>query len=145
MNAKLPSKRDLKFLLAEDVRPEMGGKFSLVGLIPGERIAIQGEPPPGVAFAIPSLSFVFILAGPSAGTFKGRFRIVAPDKKTIVSDVPLEKPIQKPAGKASMFAAAAKPFAGPAFGTYSVQLDLGKVNFRFPVTVEKGFDTSKQG
>jgi len=144
MNAKLPSKSDIKFLMAEDVRTEIGGKFSLIGVIPGERFAVQGQPPPGVAFAIPSVTFIFILGGASAGNFKGHFRIVAPDKKTVVTDMPLEKPIQKAAGTTAMFAAGAKPFVGPALGTYSAQLDLGKVKFRFPFTVDNAADARKE-
>ena len=144
MNAKLPSKSDLKFLVAEDLRAETGGKVSLVGLIPGERLAVQGSAPPGVAFAIPSITFIFILTGSSAGQFRGHFRIIAPDKKTVISDMPLEKPISKVAGRATLFAAAAKPFVGPTLGTYSVDLDLGKVKFKFPLTIDKADDTKKK-
>ncbi len=144
MNTRLPSKGDIKFLMAEDVRPEVGGKFSLIGVIPGERFAVQGEPPPGVAFAIPSVSFLFVLGGASAGNFRGHFRIVAPDKKTVVTEMPFEKPIQKAAGKTAMFAAGSKPFIGPALGTYTAHLDLGKVKFKFPFTVEKATDAKKE-
>jgi len=141
MNARLPTKRDLKFFLAEDIRPEANGKVSLIGLIPGERLAIHGPSPgPNIAFAIPGMSFLFVVTGTSVGQFPARFRITAPDKKTIVLDTPSDEPIRKLLGKPAVFGTTCRPFAGPSFGTYTVRLELGKAGFSFPITVEKAPD-----
>ena len=141
MSNKLPTKRDVKFLLAEDVRQEILGKVSLQGLMPGDEFLVGGKPPPGVganvAFVIPSLAFVFVVTGSGEGKFNGRFKIIAPDKKTII-EIPADKPIEKVAGKATMFMTAAKPFIGPAFGTYTVQLELDKAKFAFAMIIGKG-------
>lgn len=146
MSTKLPSKRDIRFLLAEDIRQETFNKSSLLGLIPGERFMVAGPPPPGappnVAFALPSLAFFFIITG-GEGTFNGRFRILGPDKKTVIIDMSTDKPIEISPQKAAVFATAAKPFVGPGFGTYSVQLELDKAKFSFPMTIEKGRLPSK--
>ncbi len=141
MSTKMPSKRDVKFLLAEDIRQEALNKSSLLGLIPGERFNVGGAPPAGapanVAFALPSLAFFFVITG-GEGTYKGRFKILGPDKKIVIVDMPIDKPIELTAGKAAVFATASKPFVGPGFGTYSVQLELDKAKFAFPMTIEKG-------
>lgn len=145
MSTKLPSRGDVKFFLAEDVRPESNGKMSLMGLLPGEFVGVLGPSPPAanIAFAIPSLSFLFVVSGPSSGQFSTRFRITAPDKKTVVLDVPSEAPIRKTPGKPAAFGTAAKPFLGPAFGTYRVHLELGKAKFSFPFTIEKAPEPPK--
>jgi hypothetical protein len=145
MSTKLPTRRDVRFLLAEDIRQEAGSKSSLLGLIPGERFWVAGPPPAGapatVAFVLPSLAFMFIITG-GQGSFRGRFRIVAPDK-TVVVDTPLEKTIDVVTGRPSVFATASKPFAGPGFGEYSIQLELDKTKFAFPMVIEKGRVPSK--
>jgi hypothetical protein len=145
MSRKLPSKRDVKFLLAEDVRQETLNKSSLLGLMAGERFAVWAPPdgaPPGVAIALPSLAFFFVITG-GDGTFPGRLKIVAPDKKTVLVDTPAEKPFELAPGKACVFALKARPFIGPAFGTYSVQLKVDRATFTFPMIIEKGRATSK--
>ena len=144
MSTKLPSRRDIKFFLAEDVRPEANGKVSLIGLLPGEFVGVVGPPPaPNIAFAIPSLSFLFVISGPSSGQFTARFRVTAPDKKTVVLDAPAEAPIQKTRDKPAGLGTSAKPFIGPTFGTYTLHLELGKARFSFPFTVEKGPEPPK--
>jgi hypothetical protein len=141
MNARLPTKRDVKFILAEDIRQEALGKSSLLGVIPGERFLVGGPPPAAapanVEFVLSSLAFFFAITG-GEGSFKGRFRILGPDKKTVVVDMPIDKPIEVVGGKGAVFATASKPFIGSAFGTYSVQLELDKAKFSFPMTIEKG-------
>lgn len=141
MSNKAPSKQDVRFILAEDIRPEIMGKLSVQGFIPGETFFVGGKPPPelgpNVAFAVPSLTFLFVITG-GEGKFDGRFRVIGPDKKTMVVDTPAEKPIEKIKGKAALFATASKPFVGPAFGTYAVELELGSSKFRFSMTVQKG-------
>lgn len=145
MNAKLPRKQDIRFIVAEDIRPEIMGKISLQGLMPGEQFFVAGNPPsplppgmPPVAFLIPSLAFVFVITGAATGKFRGLFKIVAPDKKTVIVETPAANPIEKVAGKAALFATISKPFVGPAFGTYSVRLELNGAKFSFPMGIEKG-------
>jgi hypothetical protein len=141
MNNIYPRKGNIRFILAEEVRPELMGKLSLQGFMPGEQFRVIGQPPPnlppGIAFLVPSLAFVFAITG-GRGKFVGRFRVIAPDKKTILMDVPAEKPIEARTDKISVFVMGARPFFGPAFGTYSVRLDLDDTKYVFPMSVEKG-------
>lgn len=140
MSKKLPTKRDVRLILAEDVRHELMGKASLQGFLPGDEFLVGGNPPPGtppeVAFVVASLAFLFVVRG-GEGKFDGRYRAIAPDKKTVVFDVPAGKPLEKIADKAAVFGTVAKPFIGPAFGIYTVQLVLDKAKFSFPMTIGK--------
>ena len=141
MSKKLPTKRDVRFILAEDVRQELMGKASLQGFMPGDEFLVGGNPPPGappnVAFVVASLAFLFVVTGAGEGKFDGRFRAIAPDKKTVVFDSPAGQPLEKIADKAAVFGTVAKPFIGPAFGIYTVQLVLDKAKFSFPMTIGK--------
>jgi hypothetical protein len=113
----------------------------MLGVFAGERFAVGGQPPPGAgnaAIVIPSLTFVFIVEG-GEGKQAGRFKILAPDKKTAITDSPIEK-IEMVRGRPSIFVSGAKPFIGPAFGTYTAQLEIGNAKFKFPFTIEKGIE-----
>jgi hypothetical protein len=137
-----PTRRDIKFLLAEDIRSEGPTKFSLLGLFPGERFVVGGTPPinsPNIAFMVPSLAFIFMISG-SEGQFPGRFKLTAPDGKTIISEAQLETIVLK-AGRSSVVANTSKPFVGPAFGEYTVVFDVGGAKFKFPVTIDKESET----
>jgi hypothetical protein len=140
MSKKLPNKRDVLFILAEDIRQELMGKASLQGFLPGDEFLVAGNPPPGappnVVFAVPSLAFIFVIRG-GEGKFDGRYRAIAPDKKTVIFDQPAGQPLEKIADKATVFGTVAKPFIGPAFGIYTVQLVLDKTKFSFPMTIGK--------
>ena len=142
MSNKLPTKREVRLLIAEDLRQEVHGKVTLVGLMPGEQFLITGKPdanaPPNVAFAIASLGFLIVITG-GEGKFKARVKVIAPGKKkTTMIDVSMDKPIEKIAGRTAIFGTSAKPFVGPAFGTYTVQVELDKAKFAFPMKIEQG-------
>jgi hypothetical protein len=138
MTNKVPSKRGVRFLLAEDVRQEAGGKFSLLGVFPGEKIFVGGSlasgTPPNVAFVLASLAFVFIVTE-GEGRFDGRFIVIAPDGKTAVADTKIDGIEIR--GQISTVGSAAKPFIGPSFGTYTVQLEIGSAKFKFSFDVLK--------
>jgi hypothetical protein len=136
---KIPKKAAVKFILAEDVRPEANGKYSLLGVFPGERFMVGGEAPAGVenlAFAMPSLVFVFMITD-GEGKIHSKFTIFGPDKKALNNVAGVEQVIEIAKGRPAMFASVARPFAGAKFGTYVVQLEMGKSRFRFPFLIEK--------
>lgn len=138
MTTKLPTKAGVKFILAEDIRAEGQGRFSLLGVFPADRFAVGGTVPPGfenAAFVLPSLAFLLLISG-GEGTFSARFKIIAPDRKTILNDVPLA-PVTVQAHLPSVVANVAKPFVGPAFGVYTIQLEIDKAKFKFPVHIEQ--------
>jgi hypothetical protein len=138
---KLPTRKDIRFLIAEDVRAEAGGKFSILGVIPGHSVSIGGSAPPHTPFAfiIPSLALVFLIDG-GIGTFAGRLKIVAPDKKTAVADMELQ-PMEMGPQRPSFVANIARPFAGSAYGTYIAELQIGSAKFKYHFVVEPAPNT----
>jgi hypothetical protein len=139
MKSKTPAKHAIKFILAEDARSEGDGKFSLLGVFPGERVAVGGDLPPGLqnaAFVLPSLACVFILTGPE-GKYPGHFSIVGTDKKLKILDAAIAQPIEIQKGQPAVFVTGLKPFIGPEFGSYSANLEIGKAKYRFPFVIEK--------
>lgn len=137
---KIPAKSAIRFILAEDVRPEGNGKFSLLGVFPGERFMVGGEAPVGspqnLAFAMPSLAFVFVITD-GEGKIPGKFKIISTDKKTVLIEAPIEKGIEIVKGRPAVFITGAKPFAGEKFGSYTAQLEMGNRKFKFPFLIEK--------
>jgi hypothetical protein len=137
---KIPAKTAIKFLLAEDVRSEGNGKFSLLGVFPGERFMVGGEPPVGtpekLAFAMLSLSFVFVITD-GEGKIPSKFKIIDTDGKKTLIEIPIESGIEIVKGRPAIFVTGAKPFAGGSFGTYAAQLELGNKKFKFPFSIEK--------
>jgi hypothetical protein len=123
------------------------GKFSMLGVLPGERFAVGGPAPiappgfPSAAFVIPSLAFVFIVSGLD-GNVAGRFSILAPDRKTDVARaemafVPAQKNIP------TVAFTIARPFLGPSFGEYTIRLEFGKHSWKFPLVIDKAPDTTQ--
>ncbi len=131
----LPTKRSVKFILAEDVRAEANGKFSLLGVFPGEEFHVAGDPPPELraAFVIPSVSFVFIVTD-GQGEFSGGVTILGPDKKPVGGEMPLTG-VKFEKGKPATISGGARPFIGAAYGTYFAELRLENARFRFPIRV----------
>jgi hypothetical protein len=137
---KIPAKTAIKFILAEDVRPEGNGKFSLLGVFPGERFLVGGELPAGspqeLAFAMPSLAFVFMITD-GEGKIPSKFKIIDTDKKKVLVETIIEHGIEIVKGRPAVFVTGAKPFAGGQFGTYTAQLEMGDRKFKFPFLIEK--------
>ena len=142
MSEKPPKRSNVKLIVAEDVRGELGGKFSALGVFPGERFAVGGSPPvlppgsPPVAFFLSSLAFLFVVSG-AEGKYAGRVRVIAPDGKTVISDSPIEQ-TQFSVDRPTVIAGGSKPFVGPAFGTYKISLELGGSKMTFPLLIEAG-------
>jgi len=147
MSSKLGVKPHVKLLLAEDVRQEAMGKFSLLGVLPGERFLVGGPVPislpglPSAAFMIPSLAFVFIVSG-LEGNLVGKFSLFAPDGKTNVAMVEMV-PVVVQKNSSTVATAIARPFAGPSFGEYTIRLEIGKHKWKFPLVIEKAPDTTQ--
>lgn len=145
MSKKVPKRSNVKLIVAEDVRAELGGKFSALGVFPGERFAVGGPPPvpppgaPPLAFMLSSFAFIFLVSG-AEGKYGGRVRVIAPDGKTVISDSPIA---QTPflSDRPTVIAGGSKPFMGPAFGTYKIHLELGGSKMTFPLLIEAGQST----
>jgi hypothetical protein len=148
MNSKQGVKPRVKLLVAEDLRQETMGKFSLLGVLPGERFLVGGPAPisppgfPNAAFMIPSLAFVFIISG-LEGNLAGKFFILAPDGKSEAGRAEMVPTIAAQKNSPTIAFAIARPFAGPSFGEYTIRLDIGKHKWKFPLVIEKAPDATR--
>ena len=110
-------------LLCDDIRQEMGGKASLMGLY-AHHIVV-----PQVPYVLPKVCF-YTRFSRMDGTFKFSFSIVAPggERKDIIRD----NDVQIPEGaKEGTFNVIASPFEVAAEGVYEVILGLTKGADRF--------------
>jgi hypothetical protein len=82
-----PSREKTVFLLCEDIRQELGGKFSLLGLVANNDISVD-ELPPNVGeggAAIPSLTILFLFRD-GEGEFNAKVGVIGPDNKELVPE-----------------------------------------------------------
>lgn len=110
-------------LLCDDIRQEMGGKTSLMGLYDHHIVV------PQVPFTLPKVCF-YTRFSRMDGDFKFSFAIVAPngDRKEVIRD----SDVQIPEGaKEGTFNVIAAPFEVVADGVYEVILGLTKGADRF--------------
>jgi hypothetical protein len=70
----VPNPSDVKLVVCEFARQEADGKFSLLGVFPGNQIQVKGATTPTVP--IPALALVFIIDG-AAGVFDSAIDITA--------------------------------------------------------------------
>lgn len=134
-----PTASDIKFILAEDVRQEAFGKFTLLGVFPGEEFNVGGKPPveiPDAKFFLPSLICVLIFTGES-GPFDCSIRLIAPNRSDEASRKAANHRVDKKRGKPAVLVTGFKPFVGKAFGDYTMELTIGKDKYLFPIRIRK--------
>jgi hypothetical protein len=110
-------------LLCDDIRQEMGGKTSLMGLYDHHIVV------PQVPFVLPKVCF-YTRFSRMDGTFKFSFSIVSPggERKDIIRDSNVEIP---DGAKEGTFNVIASPFEVGAEGVYEVIVGLTKGADRF--------------
>jgi hypothetical protein len=138
---KIPRKSAIRLILSEEARAEGNGKFSLLGVFPGERFQVGGETPPvgfeQFAFVLPSLAFVFVITD-GEGRVPSKLSVLGPDKKPLFPETEIANGIEIKKGSPAIFLSGLRPFLGPKFGAYTIVLKMGKTAvFKFPFQVEK--------
>ena len=110
-------------LLCDDIRQEMGGKTSLMGLYDHHIVV------PQVPFVLPKVCF-YTRFSRIDGTFKFSFSIISPngERKDIIRDSDVEIP---DGAKEGTFNVIASPFEVGAEGVYEVIIGLTKGADRF--------------
>ncbi len=110
-------------LLCDDIRQEMGGKTSLMGLYDHHIVV------PQIPFVLPKVCF-YTRFSRMDGTFKFSFSIVSPggERKDIIRDSAVEIP---EGAKEGTFNVIASPFEVGAEGIYEVIIGLTKGADRF--------------
>jgi hypothetical protein len=116
-------------LLCEDVRQEVGSKFTLVGVYAGEIVNIPATAPPSVNFVF---SFVFIFRD-GEGSFTPMFRLSGPQGPI---GAPLASPtITKNPGDPMICAFQYKPTPPLSRGTYKAQVEFSGRAYDFSFTI----------
>lgn len=106
-------------LICDDIRQEMGGKTSLMGLYDNHIVV------PEVPFTLPRVCFYTRFVN-IRGQYKFSFTIVAPngDEKKVISDAAVEIPASASEGT---FNVIASPFDVTVEGVYEVKIELQAV------------------
>ena len=123
-------------LLCDDIRQEMGGKTSLMGLYDHHIVV------PEVPFVLPKVCF-YSRFSRMDGQFKFSFSLVAPngDRKDIIRD----SDVQIPEGaKEGTFNVIASPFEVAAEGVYEVIIGLTKGADRFEYVYKFGISNAQR-
>lgn len=123
-------------LLCEDLRFEVGGTFTLVGVL-GERIVVSAGPDPIV---MPKLAFVAVIGG-LRGVEEIRFRQWI---RTSNDELPLgalRSEPHDPTTDEHNFVFSESPAVFPGEGTYEIGIDLQieqhRATYRYPFAIER--------
>jgi len=132
MVTRLP--KEVRFLLAESVREEVGGKLSLAGLYSGDEVVMQGvlpsQLPPGVGgVALQHGLTVLALMKGGSGEFDLNMKILAPDGSQLAISENIKVNLQP--DRTGNLIVPAIPFPVHSFGTYRVQLFFGKKMYEY--------------
>lgn len=136
MEKQLPSAP--RFLLADNITEQSGGKLLIVGLYSGDVVMLHGTLPAEVpsqfhGVALPGL-YVLVTFVDGVGEFDASVRIYDPkgnafDPKSMVK-VKLEK------GKSQNFLVPIVPFPVTAFGKYRIELQIDTKQFNYEFAVQ---------
>jgi hypothetical protein len=138
MKKKLPEARQVRCHLCEDVRQEINGKLSLLGLYPDDTIIVLGKPasalPPGVVAHL-NLAVVIVVTG-GAGKFDGILRIVAPGGKALFESPMMPVTIER--GRSATAGWKIQGVLFPRFGEYKIEFALDRKRYTFAFRVIDG-------
>ncbi len=114
-----PTDGSVLFLIAEQVRPETGGKLSIIGFYAGGDILV---PENTTQTVLSSLAFIFIFKD-GEGQFKTRLTIMSPSGKQL-ADIELRETTF--VGKSHSIVTQLAPFVTTEYGRYEVLLKLNE-------------------
>ena len=127
----------LKFLIADEVRAELSGKQTVIGLYADDVLVVNDvERPSEVPFAIDRLSFLVNISDVSVGVHNYKAQILNPAGVKLGQEIPMgESQIEK--GKSHTLVLEAKPFVLDGEGIYRLDLYIDNVPHSFPFEVRK--------
>ncbi|WP_321968817.1 hypothetical protein [Paraburkholderia tropica] len=123
-----------RFYLCDDVRTEVGGKSTLIGLYPNDEITLSRpaavEPEPATAIFFEGFS-ILVAFDRGLGELELLIDLKAPNGQSLITGQKAKLKAEK-IGPVT-FSARFRPFATPEFGehTYEVSIDGTKFTYRF--------------
>jgi hypothetical protein len=133
----------VKFLVAEEVRPEASNKMSIVGFYPGDVIVmLKKERPQGVPQGVPEgtpegferLAILATISDAPEGTHKFKGRLIEPSGDAYAPESPLGE-AAIPKGFSHVVVVELKPFIVKQAGTYTYEFFVDDEIFKFPFEV----------
>ena len=127
----------VSFLIAEEIRPELNGKLSVLGLYAGNVILIGPMPdnaPPGVTPIVERLAIMAVVSDAPAGMHAFRGRILGPQGNLYRPDAAFGQ-AEIPNGFAHSVIIELKPFVINTLGTYQLQFFVDDQQFTFEFDV----------
>lgn len=131
----------VKFFLAEEIRPEAGGKMTVLGLFPDDRMVLtKGTSPEGIPPETPRgiEKLVLLISIGEAPNKKLKYKgtITAPDGVLYKPEFPLgEGRIEK--GSSHSIVLEFKPFILKSMGVYVFNFYVNKEVFTFPFEIHE--------
>jgi len=129
----------LKFLLADEVRAELSGKQTIIGLYADDVLVVNDMErpagvPPDAPIAIDRLSFLVNISHVSVGVHNYRAQIVSPagvmhGQEILMGEAKTEK------GKSHTLILEAKPFVLAGEGIYKLDFYIDNIPHSFPFEV----------
>lgn len=129
--------KQLRFLLADSVREELGGKLTVIGLYTGGEVILQGAMPADVpegfeGIALPGLTILAVFED-GEGEFQVQFQVYDPSNRPLGKSMPTAVVKTKNATQNLIFPIT--PFPVPRLGRYCFELRLDKRKYEYSFTV----------
>lgn len=129
----------VKFLIAEEVRPEASNKMSILGFYAGDTIVmLKKERPQGVPEGTPEgferLAILATISEASEGAHKFRGRLLVPSGELYAPESTLGE-ASIPKGFSHVVVIELKPFIVKQAGTYTYEFVVDEEIFNFPFEV----------
>lgn len=126
--------KQVQFLLADGVRQEQGGKFTVLGFYPGNGVLLNQPLPKKVpdgfkGVALPGLTLIITLFDGN-GSFSGDLKIIRPSGE-LLGKGSTNIVIEKNKGKSASLLIPIEPFPVTEFGDYQATLKLGAHKYDF--------------
>ena len=131
---------NVKFIIAEEVRPEANNKMSIMGLFPGDVIiVVKGNRPEGIPADTPAgieRLAILVMVNETVGLHKFKGRIIQPSGQAYNEFASLgEATIKK--GFAHTVLIEVKPFVVKEIGMFSFEFFVDDLKYVFPFEVRE--------
>lgn len=128
----------IKFLVAEEVRPEVGGKYTVLGLIPDEVLIFESRRPENAPEEIPDgierLALFLVVSELADGVHKFKGQIYDPNGEPYNPEIALGEGIVEEGTSRSMVIEL-KPFVVKKYGIYRFDLYVDDKSASFPFEI----------
>lgn len=129
----------VKFAMAEEIRPEVGGKMTILGLFPADevlltKVAVSKDVPSDTPMEIEKITFLLAISDLPNKAHKFKGLIIDPLKKPFTAEMQLGEGRFKK-GVSHSIIVELRPFIVKTLGVYHFNLYVNKELFSFPFEI----------